>query len=621
MSGVRERFWLLLDEGWAASVAARRVGVHHATGCRWVKAAGLVGRPGRRPRGVSAVVTPDGRLPSAWARDVGVFELDEARAKVVETRAKVVELVSQGSTIAAAARAVGLSRASAASYVRAVGIKPWSPAQRAAVRAGVKAAEKAEAARVRQMAIDQVVALVADGSTLVAAASRVGVSVSTTRRWVRDAGVQVGVGVRPEIKAQFWGLWSRGYSVGEAARRVGVHPSTGDRWVKAVNMDCGLEYGPPGRVTPGQPVVVGETVEVIIDMDAPPGHRLSAQEREQIALCRAGKMTIRATAKLLGRPPSTISREIRRNKHANGIYRGLDAHQAAWTRARRPKPSKLAQPGRLREYVDAGLKKRLSPEQIAHRIELDHPDDLEMRVCHETIYQAVYVQARGGLKREIEQALRRGRAYRQPQRREGERRSRIKDMTPIDQRPAHVENRKLPGHWEGDLIIGKNGASAAATVVERTSRILMVGHLKDDHTAQTVRQSLAPSLKALPDQMRHSLTWDQGSEMACHLQLADDADIKIYFADPHSPWQRGTNENTNGLLRQYMPKGTDLSIFSPQDLQAIADELNNRPRKVLGWLTPLEVYNLLLGHEVTIGGRPAQLPDTLKPLAQRCVDH
>ena len=614
MSGVRERFWLLLDEGWSVPAAARQVGVAGWTGCRWVKAAGLVLRVGRRPRGVSAVATPDGGLPSAWARDVGVFDRDDQRSQVVE-------LVEQGSTIAAAARQVGLSKASAARCVKAAGVRPWGPAQRAAARAAQRAVVAAQLAAKKAELRGQVLGLVQSGLSFSATARRVGVSTSTVRSWAREVG-WTGQDCHRARVEQFWGLWQQGLSVAEAAARVGIHPWTGARWVKAGNnLDGGLEYGPCGRVTPGQPGVADQSVDVIIDMDTPPGYRLSAREREQIGLCRASKMTIRATAKLLGRPPSTISREIRRNSRANGMYRGLDAHQAASTRARRPKPCKLAQPGPLREYVDAGLKKRLSPEQIAQRIKLDHPDEAEMRVCHETIYQAIYVKARGGLKHEIEQTLRRGRPYRKPQRRQGERRSRIKNMTPISRRPTHVEDRELPGDWEGDLIIGEHGASAVATVVERLSRLAILGHLEGDHTAETVRQSLTPPLAGLPDMMRNSLTWDQGSEMACHMQLAADADINIYFADPHSPWQRGTNENTNGLLRQYMPKGTDLSIFSPQDLQAIADELNNRPRKVLGWLTPLEVWHLLLGHEVLIGGRPAQLPDTLKPLAQRCVDH
>jgi len=301
----------------------------------------------------------------------------------------------------------------------------------------------------------------------------------------------------------------------------------------------------------------------------------------------------------------------------------LQAEQAASDRARRPKPAKLAQAGQLRDYVAQKLvgMNRLSPEQITHRLVLEYPFDKEMRVCHETIYQAIYVQARGGLKREVEKALRQGRTYRKPHRHEAERRGRIPGMVPISQRPADVEERLVPGDWEGDLILGSTSSgSAVATLVERVTRYTMLGYLPGDHTAASVRDAIVPLLASLPDQLRRSLTWDQGAEMACHLQVAEQADIAVYFADPHSPWQRGTNENTNGLLRQFLPKGTDLSIFTPEQLDGIADGINGRPRKTLGWLTPTEAIHLMLGHQVIIGGRPAKLPDTLIPLAQRCVD-
>ena len=331
--------------------------------------------------------------------------------------------------------------------------------------------------------------------------------------------------------------------------------------------------------------------------------------------------SVRAIAVELGRPASTVSREIARNKAIDGVYRLVPAEEAARARAERPKNAKLAQEGRLRDWVVNALSKKRSPAQIAARLRLEFPDDQEMRVCHETIYQAIYVQARGGLKREIEKATRRGGTYRKPRRKDGERRGRIPGMIPIAERPDDVEDRLVPGHWEGDLIIGKDSASAVATLVERGSRLTMLGHLPADHTAPSVRDAIVPLLTGLPDQMRKTLTWDQGSEMACHIQVAEQAGLDVYFADPHSPWQRGTNENTNGLLRQYMPKGTDLSIHTPDDLQAIAAELNDRPRKVLGWLTPNEAFHLMLGHQVTIAGRPVELPATLTPLAQRCVDH
>ena len=426
-------------------------------------------------------------------------------------------------------------------------------------------------------------------------------------------------GVPESVRDRFWAVWDQCRDVVVAAGEAGVHPATGRRWVRAAG---GRR---PGRLVksgsvPSFPRGLGwHDTSVIVDTDTETGTRLTARERERIAIGRAEKKSIRQIARELGRPASTISREVRRNTGEDGQYRMLTAEQRAQDRAKRPKEAKLVADTALRRYVVAGLREESSPEQIANRIRLDHPDDPEMRVCHETIYQAIYVEARGGLKHEMDQSLRQGRAYRQPRRTTGERRGRIPGMVPIAERPD-IKDRLIPGHWEGDLIIGKNNASAVATLVERRVRYTMLGHLEADHTAPAVRDAVVALLADLPDQIRRSLTWDQGREMACHFQVADQADIDVYFADPHSPWQRGTNENTNGLLRQYLPKGTDLSVHTPDDLQAIADRLNNRPRKVLGWLTPTEALHLTLGHTVIIGGRPAELPDNLKPLAQRCVD-
>jgi IS30 family transposase len=357
-----------------------------------------------------------------------------------------------------------------------------------------------------------------------------------------------------------------------------------------------------------------------IDMEAPRGWNLGIYERQEIALGIAEGLSAAAIGRQIGRPTSTVTREIARNQDSDGQYRFLQAEQLARSRAHRVKPSKLAQPGPLRDYVTTGLSQKYSPEQIAQRLRLDYPTNPEMHVCHETIYQGMYVESRGGLKREVEHALRQGRAYRHPRRKPEHRRKRIPGMIPIAERPDDVETRQVPGHWEGDLIIGKNSASAVATLVERRARYTMLGHLDTDHTAASVRDAIVPLLTGLPSQLRRTLTWDQGSEMACHFEVATHADIEVYFADPHSPWQRGTNENTNGLLRQYMPKGTDLSTYTAHDLETIANELNNRPRKVLGWLTPTEAMHLILGHTVIIGGQPAHLPDNLLPLAQRCID-
>jgi IS30 family transposase len=237
----------------------------------------------------------------------------------------------------------------------------------------------------------------------------------------------------------------------------------------------------------------------------------------------------------------------------------------------------------------------LSPEQISHRLVKDFPDDESMRVSHETIYQALYFQARGGLKREVAQALRSGRTRRKPHRDPGQRTHRFVDpMIMISDRPAEIADRAVPGHWEGDLIMGEANKTAIATLVERATRYTMLVHLPDGHHAEAVRDGLIATISTLPAHLRGSLTWDQGAEMARHKQFSTATDMTVYFCDPASPWQRGTNENTNGLLRQYFPKGTDLSVFNPEDLEHVAQQLNGRPRKTLGWETPAERLRDLL---------------------------
>ena len=355
---------------------------------------------------------------------------------------------------------------------------------------------------------------------------------------------------------------------------------------------------------------------------------------------------MRQIARRLGRSPSTISRELRRNASTRTWrldYRASTAQWHAERRARRPKMSKLAADERLREYVQDRLAGVIrapdgrpvpgpvtrftgrrhgprqdrrwaacwSPEQIARRLPFDFPDDESMRVSHEAIYQALYVQGRGALKRELVACLRTGRALRVPRARTRGRGKKF--VTPeimISQRPAEAADRAVPGHWEGDLIIGLN-RSAIGTLVERTTRFTMLLHLPPmaghgttprakngpalaGHGAEAVRDAIASTITALPSQLRRSLTWDQGAELAGHAQLRIDTGVEIYFCDPHSPWQRGTNENTNGLLRQYFPKGTDLSRHSPGDLAAVAAALNGRPRKTLGWKTPAEALDEFL---------------------------
>jgi IS30 family transposase len=298
----------------------------------------------------------------------------------------------------------------------------------------------------------------------------------------------------------------------------------------------------------------------------------------------------------LGRARSTIIREIARNSVIRwpASYRAVPAQAKAEKRATRPKPRKLAACPRLAARVQTDLKKYRSPEQISGRLVLEFPDDPEMRVSHETIYQALFVQGRGGLNRELTACLRTGRAVRRPRRQVGQRRGGIVDKVMISDRPAEVEDRAVPGDWEGDLITGIANKTAIGTLVERTTRFTMLLHLPVDHGAVAVREAIATAILTLPAELRRTLTWDQGVELAGHAQLKIDTELDIYFCDPHSPWQRGTNENTNGLLRQYFPKSTNLSVHSAAELARVAAELNDRPRKTLAWATPAEALDALL---------------------------
>jgi transposase, IS30 family len=297
----------------------------------------------------------------------------------------------------------------------------------------------------------------------------------------------------------------------------------------------------------------------------------------------------------LYRTRAALARKGGRPRHKAWDYSPNRAQARADRQAMRSAPGKLARNQQLREEVQTRLKRHESPEQIANRLRLDFPDDLEMRVSHETIYRALFVQSRGELRRDLHKCLRTGRAVRKPHRKADRRRGRIPGMVMISERPAEVEDRAVPGHWEGDLILGSTASrSAVGTLVERTTRFTMLLHLPGRHTAEAVAEAMAAKMATLPEQLRRSLTWDQGAEMSNHVQIAKATGLEIYFCDPHSPWQRGTNENTNGLLRQYLPKGTDLSFYGPGLLDQIASELNARPRKTLGWHTPAEKLEELL---------------------------
>ena len=456
--------------------------------------------------------------------------------------------------------------------------------------------------------------------------------------------VQAGRGVlgslgRPSVARReehqwFWTAIAAGRSSEEAAVDAGVSPAVGVRWFRKAG---GM---PPSHLAPSSKPLSGRY--------------LCFADREEIALLRAQGQGVREIARRLSRAASTISRELRRNAATRGgglEYRATTAQWHADRAARRPKPAKLVVNLALRRYVQDRLAgvivapdgdavegpvvrwkgrrhgrrqhrrwaRAWSPEQIAHRLPLDFPNDASMRISHEAIYQALYVQGRGALRRELTACLRTGRALRVPRARtRGQGKSFVTPELLISQRPAEASDRAVPGHWEGDLILGLR-SSAIGTLVERTTRFTLLLHLPQmaghtagermkngpalaGHGAEAVRDAVARAIDTLPEQLRRSLTWDQGAEMAQHARLRIDTGLEVYFCDPHSPWQRGTNENTNGLLRQYFPKGTDLSAHNVTDLAAVALALNTRPRKTLGWRTPAEALDEFLrsAHTVSV---------------------
>jgi IS30 family transposase len=394
-----------------------------------------------------------------------------------------------------------------------------------------------------------------------------------------------------DVRRRFWLLVRDGVLREEAARRLGYHGDQGTRW-----------FSQAGGVIPAYVL-------------KPPGPRyLSFAEREEIFAGVERGDSIRLIARHLGRAPSTVLRELRRNMwhqlyrgrnrikaNASGkrrsipwIYRPSLAQLRADSRARRPKAAKLATDPGLRDLVQAKLTGRLSPEQIAAQLRREHRDQPEMWVSHETIYQSIYVQGRGALRRELAVCLRTGRALRRPHRKADERRGRIPGMVSISERPADVEDRAVPGHWEGDLLMGKSGRSAIGTLVERKTRFLMLLRLHHGRSAVDVEEAMLAATKRLPQVLWRSLTWDRGHEMARHAQIKLATGLEIYFCDPAKPWQRGSNENTNGLLRQYFPKGMDFGDFTQGDLDTVAAEMNYRPRKTLGWDSPAEALDKLL---------------------------
>ena len=392
-------------------------------------------------------------------------------------------------------------------------------------------------------------------------------------------------------RSRFWELVRTGAGQAEAGRGAGVTATSAQRWFRQAG-----GVPPPNSPEPTS------------------SRNLSISEREEIFAGVERGESIRRIAKLLGRAPSTVLRELRRNMYHQLYrarsrlraapvgahrtrpwrYRPSRAQERAKRRSSRPKTAKLAKNLALRELVQAKLIKKLSPEQISRQLRKQFPDDAEMQVSHETIYQSIYVQGRGALRRELAVCLRTGRALRRPHRKGQERRGRIPNMINISERPAEVEDRAVPGHWEGDLIIGKSGRSAIGTLVERKTRYLILLHLPNGQSAEEVEKAMVAATKRLPETLWKSLTWDQGWEMRNHAQISMAANLEIYFCDPASPWQRGSNENTNGLLRQYFPKGTDLTQHSAEYLEFVSAEMNERPRKTLDWLEPREALGQLL---------------------------
>ncbi len=421
------------------------------------------------------------------------------------------------------------------------------------------------------------------------------------------------------VERAFWRLIALGKSSEDASLAVGVSTPVGARWFR---------HG--GGMPP-------------LSLAEPTGRYLSFSEREEIALLRAQGQGVRAIARALDRNPGTISRELRRNAATRAGQRGYRAGVAQWkaqTAARRPKPAKLAGNPRLAEYVRTRLSGQLqrpdgsvvagpattwkglnkphradrrwatawSPEQISQRLVIDFPDDADMRISHEAIYQALYIEGRGALKRELVACLRTGRALRKPRERSRNKpQGHVTADVVLSERPAEAEDRAIPGHWEGDLIIG-TGRSAIGTVVERSTRYTLLVHLPrldgygttpptkngpalGGYGAIAMKDALTTTMSTMPADLTRSLTWDRGKELSAHAQFKVDTGIAVYFADPHSPWQRGTNENTNGLLRQYFPKGTDLSRWTHDDLLAVQAAVNSRPRKVLAWKTPAEALD------------------------------
>jgi IS30 family transposase len=509
-----------------------------------------------------------------------------------EQKDRFFDLIDRGGTVRAAAKAVGVHEDAAYTWLRNAGLTM----QRATPR---KYTEQDKAEFFRLLALRPNVSAVA---------RELGFTRVTCYAWAYKAGIRTSEArkVNPR-REEFMRLRAEGLTRAEARARVGAAHRSATDWDKGITIINRGRVYPDGRVVryPEStlagvtPTRTARAIGGRIDLDRVEkvihARYLSLLEREQLQDLHRLGLSIREIAIALGRSPSTISRELRRNTVSARGYLPHTAHRLSVQRRARPRQPKLLANPKLGALVQTRLKKKWSPQQISNRLAKDFPEAPEMRVSTETIYQAIYVHARGELKRELGKQLRRGRTARRPRKDANARRPRFVDaMKPISERPTEVETREVPGHWEGDLIIGAAAGSAIATLVERTSRYVMLAHLGRERSADAVRDSLVSTVAGLPTALRGSLTWDQGAEMAEHRAFTIATDMQVYFCEPGSPWQRGTNENTNGLLRQYFPRGADLSHHTAEELQTVADEINERPRKALDWDSPAERLAALL---------------------------
>lgn len=580
----RDEFLAAVGRLGSVAAAARELGINRATGQRWAKTSGI-----RRLRRYTAA-----------ERELFHAALDRC------------------GNATDAARELGINLSTARGWARLV--RPAAVASPTS-----KPAKRGPMPRHTPAQVQEFLAVLGQVGSVSIAARQLGLNASTAFTWAARAQVASICPARVSAEQlRYLELRRTGASRRDAAAVVGASRDSSYRWdrqqgVPDTSAACGdaadLPYKQEVRTTCTEPMALETrsvapsappTPEAATGTDPSPvaletlekvlsDRYLSLAEREQIADLLIAKASVRAIARELGRSPSSIGREIKRNSHPTLGYRAYGAHRTATASRARPKISKLAAAGELRDYVEEKLRVRWSPEQISKLLIKEFPHDGQMRVSHETIYQSLYFQARGGLKREVKEALRTGRTRRKKHKNPEERTGRFRDpMINISERPPEVEDRAIPGHWEGDLITGTSNQSAIATLVERTTRYVMLVHLPIDHTAESVRDGLIKTMGTLPAHLRGSLTWDQGVEMAKHKAFSIATDMDVYFCDPHSPWQRGTNENTNGLLRQYFPKGTDLGAYGPEDLEHVAQELNARPRKTLDWNTPAEQLRDLL---------------------------